>query len=145
MNKLDRDSDINSTINESNGDSVNNNFFETEVYPDFQEFPSLFKKEENTQPLIKLPLLVKEILSQEELNDIQNIQGQHINSQQTYIEFLHNYIAHLHQRIECLEKSCETSLILQNDTSKDTSVQVNASDVVSNVIIILNSSIVYGL
>lgn len=135
--KLDADLDVIESRDESNSDSVNNNLFESEVSPDFPEIPSLFQREENAHSLIKLPSLDKEKISQEELNEIQKIQGQHINSQQTYIEFLHNYIAYLQHRIEFLEKPCETTSIPQNDTFKNSSVQVNTSDVVRDVIIIL--------
>lgn len=140
LNKLKPDPvlDINYTIDISDGDFVNNNNFETEIY---SENTNLFKKEENSQPLIKLPSLNKEALSQETLDSIQNFQEQHMQSQQTHIEFLYNYIAHLQQRIEFLEKSCETPSMPHSEAFKNASEQLNASDDVGDVIIFLNITI----
>lgn len=125
MNKLnvtlDGELDEHSGIDLSH-DEINNNH-ESEVY---SETENMFKKKENTHPLIKLPFLNKEALSQEELNKIQLFQEQHIQSQQKLIEFLYNYISYQKTRIECLENTPKPPLNESDPITKD----VPKSDVI---------------
>lgn len=82
---------------------------QSEIHPDTEdtENENSFRKQENVKPLIKLPYLNKESLSQEELNYIQHFQEEQMQSLQKHIEFLYNYIAYQGTRIEDLEKQCE--------------------------------------
>lgn len=106
---------------------------QSEIHPDPVDTENSFRKKENVQPLIKLPYLNKESISQEELNSIQQFQEEHMQSQQKHIEFLYNYIAYQNTRIEELEKQCELPVRNKADDEKHSSFFVD-------VIINLNKS-----